>query len=164
MTMAERPAKEKKKAAKTKKTKKAAKKPAKKPAKKQAKNPARKAAPKKARKKSAPKPRKKKSGKKIVKKAAKKTLKSSGGAPQADGRERRFEDRVDCRINGRVVSRNNEKGIACEIRDLSRHGARLKFLDIYQGPRLFTLITEHDERHTCALVWTLNTLIGVKFI
>ncbi len=139
----------------------------KKAAKKTVKKSVKKTSKKAVKKKTAPKAPKKK----VKKKAArpKKPVTAAAVAappkpePEAEA-ERRSEARNDCQINGRIVSRNNERGTACQIRDLSRHGARLKFLDTYQGPRLFTLITEHGERYNCALAWTLNTLVGVKFI
>lgn len=53
--------------------------------------------------------------------------------------------------------------VSCEVRDLSEGGARLKCDAAHEWPERLTLSIADQAPRECQVVWSLNTLLGVKF-
>jgi hypothetical protein len=53
--------------------------------------------------------------------------------------------------------------VECEVRDLSTIGARLKAREPQNWPKALTLEMNDGAVYACEVMWSLNTLVGVKF-
>ncbi len=53
--------------------------------------------------------------------------------------------------------------VKCVVRDISEDGARLKCDAPHEWPERVTLTIADRAPRECEVVWSLNTLLGVKF-
>jgi hypothetical protein len=78
--------------------------------------------------------------------------------------ERRSGSRQKSFLQGRIFFNNRRTSIDCLIRDLSEHGARLKFSSMTATPDLVELfIPNKDESYRAKVQWRNGDEIGVGF-
>ncbi len=53
--------------------------------------------------------------------------------------------------------------VTCVVRDISDGGARLKCDDPHEWPERVSITIGDRAPRECEVVWSLNTLLGVKF-
>lgn len=77
--------------------------------------------------------------------------------------ERRGTPRKEVKIDAKMLFDDGTTIVECEVRDLSTIGARLKAREPQDWPQALTLEMKNGTVHACEVVWSLNTLVGVKF-
>lgn len=74
--------------------------------------------------------------------------------------EQRASPRRKAQLPATVSFGNTE--IPCEIQDISEGGVRLKCDAPHVWPERITLSVFGQQRRECEVIWSLNTLLGVK--
>jgi PilZ domain len=79
--------------------------------------------------------------------------------------ERRSASRQKAFLQGRIYFNNRRTTLDCLIRDISEHGARLKFSSAVATPDVVDLyIPNKDETHRARVQWRIGEEVGVGFI
>jgi hypothetical protein len=78
---------------------------------------------------------------------------------------KRSEVRLRRLKTGRIIFNSKSSVMSCQLRDLSAHGARLRFGDYTGAPEEFTLsIPGEVDARLARRVWMANNEIGVRFV
>jgi PilZ domain len=78
--------------------------------------------------------------------------------------ERRTSSRKKAFLQGRIFFNNRRTSVDCLIRDLSEHGAKLRFSSAVATPDLVELyIPNKDESYRARVQWRAGDDIGVVF-
>jgi hypothetical protein len=89
-------------------------------------------------------------------------LTSSTDAEAASDRRRAERHRV---LKGAFAAFNDGRStISCIVRNLSEHGARLRFDNVLGVPNRFTLVLQDDRHIPCLARWRTGSEIGVQFL
>lgn len=80
---------------------------------------------------------------------------------KGDREERRASPRQEVREPATLAFGDTQ--VKCEVRDLSEGGARLKCDAPHEWPERLTITIGDRAPRECQVVWSLNTLLGVKF-
>ena len=80
---------------------------------------------------------------------------------KGERKERRASPRQAVQLSATVAIGDTE--VTCEVRDISEGGARLKCDAPHEWPERVTLSIGDQPPRECEVVWSLNTLLGVKF-
>ncbi len=75
--------------------------------------------------------------------------------------ERRASPRKEAQQSATVTFGDTE--VTCQVRDISEDGARLKCDAPLEWPERVTIAIGDQPSRECEVVWSLNTLLGVKF-
>ncbi len=78
--------------------------------------------------------------------------------------DRRREHRARTVLGARAVFNEKFSTMDCIVRDIGRHGARLRFGGVATVPRHFELrLIEREENHRVRRVWVNGRDMGVAF-
>src|ERR1700681_1779983 len=78
--------------------------------------------------------------------------------------ERRSVSRQKSFLQGRIFFNNRRTSIACLVRDITEHGAKLKFSSMFATPDVVELyIPNKDETYRAKVQWRNADEIGVGF-
>ena len=77
--------------------------------------------------------------------------------------EGRAAPRKSVKIGAKMLFDDGATVVECEVRDLSTIGARLKAGEPQDWPKALTLEMKNGTAYECEVMWSLNTLVGVKF-
>lgn len=83
---------------------------------------------------------------------------------EKDNTERRRESREKVLKSAKIIFGDGNTDVTCEVRDVSKEGARLKCEAPHEWPVNVSLSIEGAAPVECEVVWSLNTLLGIKFI
>lgn len=81
-----------------------------------------------------------------------------------DHEERRSVSREGILKDARIIFGNENTEVACEVRDITKTGARLKCAVAHEWPDKVSASIDGAQPVECQVIWSLNTLLGVKFI
>ena len=83
----------------------------------------------------------------------------------SDNDDDRSEPRPEVSQNGLIVFAGQEKGLACEIMDLTSAGAKLRLADDITVPSCFELtIQPENTAKTAQVCWRDERELGIQFI
>jgi hypothetical protein len=78
--------------------------------------------------------------------------------------ERRVSARQKSFLQGRIFFNNRRSSVDCLVRDISEHGAKLKFSETIAVPEVVELyIPNKDETHRARIQWRWGEEVGVAF-
>jgi hypothetical protein len=79
--------------------------------------------------------------------------------------EKRSEVRHRRLKSGRIVFNGQKSVMTCQLRDVSAHGARLRFGEPFRAPEEFVLTVPGEiEARPARRVWMTGNEIGVRFV
>ena len=79
-------------------------------------------------------------------------------------KERRTSARQRSFLQGRIYFNNRRSSIDCLVRDISEHGAKLKFSEAIAIPEVVELyIPNRDESYRAKVQWRAGDEVGVAF-
>lgn len=79
--------------------------------------------------------------------------------------EQRSELRQRRLKSGRIIFNSGKAVMSCQLRDVSAHGARLRFGDYAGAPEQFVVSVPGEvEARLARRVWMANNEIGVRFV
>jgi len=85
-------------------------------------------------------------------------------AEEIDKTERRSNPREKVEKSAKIIYGDERSEVACELRDITSEGARLKCDAVHEWPDIVSVSIDGASPVACQVAWSLNTLLGVKFI